>query len=74
MNNHHSFQLIENLKKTMTHDIGNSGPGFARHRNVAALNRLMRSQPSPLNNWISNRNNKSAQIRFHSKDYILYQK
>ena len=27
-----------------------------RHKNVAMLNRLMGSQPSPLDNWISNGN------------------
>jgi hypothetical protein len=27
-----------------------------RHKDVAGLNRLMGSQPSPLDNWISNSN------------------
>jgi hypothetical protein len=27
-----------------------------RHKNVAGLNRLIRSQPSPLDNWVSNGN------------------
>ena len=52
-----------------------------RHKNVAELNRLMGSHPSPLYNWISITNTyinkqltKPAQIRFHSKDHILSQK
>jgi len=54
------------------------------HKNVAGLNRLMRSYPSPLN-WISNsntyvkkNNKKLAQNLFHSKRShnfsMLYQK
>jgi len=29
---------------------------WERHKNVVALNRLMESQPFPLDNWISNGN------------------
>ena len=43
----------------MTYDVENHGPWFGswdRHTNVAGLNRLMGSQPPPLNNWVSNGN------------------
>ena len=43
-------------KKTMTYDVGNPGPGLARARKCDGLNRLMGSQPSPLDNWISDDN------------------
>jgi hypothetical protein len=58
-----------------------------RQRNVAGLNWLMGSQPSPLDNWIFNCNtdiyilyiietndNKPAQIHFHSKQHYYYHK
>ena len=45
-----------------------------RHKNVAGLNQLIGSKPSPLENWISNGNTyttdkKPAQIHFHF-DYV----
>jgi hypothetical protein len=49
-------------------------PAWDKLKHVAELDRLMRSQPSPLNNYISNGNTyinkgekKPGQIRFHSK-------
>jgi len=39
-----------NTRKTMTYDVGNPGPGLGQAQNVAGLNRLMESQPSPLDN------------------------
>jgi hypothetical protein len=48
-------------------------PGLGQAQNMVGLNQLMGSQPSPLDNWISNRNTykqmmkKTAQICFHSK-------
>ena len=44
-----------------------------RHKNVAGLNQLIRSQPSPIDNWISmaihiqTKDEKPLQIRFYSK-------
>ena len=59
INNHLSPQLI-NIKKD--HDINIRRPGqmllkiqsltWDGHKEVAMLNRLMVSQPSPLDNWI----------------------
>jgi hypothetical protein len=62
-------------KKTMTYDVGNPGPGVGQAQHLAALSRLIRSQPSPLKtcNWISmglpiyTNDTFSAQILFHSK-------
>ena len=45
-----------------------------RHKNVAGLNQIIGSQPSPLGNWIFNgfayiktNDKKPTHIRFHSK-------
>ena len=45
-NNHHS--LNTNRPHVKIHVLS-----WDRHKNVVELNRLMRSQPSPLDNWIS---------------------
>jgi len=40
----------------MTYAVGNPGTGLGQTQNVAKLNWLMGSQPSPLEKWISNCN------------------
>ena len=43
-------------QKATTYDVGNLGPGLGPAQKMAVLNRLMGSQPSPLDYWISNDN------------------
>jgi len=45
-NNHHSLSHWTQYVKIQV-------LSWDRHKNVVGLNRLMRSQPSPLDNWIS---------------------
>ena len=45
-----------NTKKTTRYDVRNPGLAWDRHKNITGLNRLMRSQSSLLDNWISNSN------------------
>jgi hypothetical protein len=43
-----------NTKKIPSYDARNPGLAWDRHKNITGLNRLMRSQSSLLDNWISN--------------------
>ena len=67
-NNHLASELSEKKPWHVTLEI--QILASVRHKNVVWFNWLMGSQPSILDNWISNGNtyiNKPAQIRFHPK-------
>ena len=49
-------QTIKKKKKPTIYDVVNPVPGFGIDKDVAVLYRLIRSQPSPHDNWTSNDN------------------
>ena len=64
-NQFHQYQQNEQLHRNVTdvtedektYDVGNPRPGLGQaHKNMAGWKRLMGSQPSSLDNWISNGN------------------
>ena len=50
----HTFTHYSQNKETTTYDVGNPCLGFGQVKNVVGLNRLLGSQPSSFDNWISN--------------------
>ena len=43
-------------RMTTTYYVGSPDSGWDKHKNAVALKRLMESQPSPFDNWISKGN------------------
>jgi hypothetical protein len=54
MNNHLSYLLAEQKKTPRYMRLKTQVLAWDRHTNMAGLNRLKGSQPSPPDNWISN--------------------